>query len=104
VGHGPHHQGWIVGFARGAPPPDGGLFAVGATGLNLLDTLMMCGLYQVKPPPFKPGIEVIGVVARKDFDNQYAIGERCAVARIASRFHPHSAVRLPSPAGGRLIE
>ncbi|GAA4406035.1 NADPH:quinone oxidoreductase family protein [Quisquiliibacterium transsilvanicum] len=36
---------------------------VGAAALNFLDTLMIEGKYQVKPPfPFTPGVEIAGVV------------------------------------------
>ena len=37
--------------------------AVRAAGLNFADTLMIAGLYQLKPPlPFSPGMEIAGVV------------------------------------------
>jgi NADPH:quinone reductase len=57
------------------------LVRVEAAGVNFLDTLMMRGLYQVKPlPPFTPGIEIVGVVVERGPDSLYAIGDRlCAL-------------------------
>jgi NADPH:quinone reductase len=53
------------------------LVRVEAAGVNFLDTLMMRGLYQVKPqPPFTPGIEVVGVVVERGRESPYAIGDR----------------------------
>jgi NADPH2:quinone reductase len=50
---------------------------VGAAALNFLDTLMIEGKYQVKPPfPFTPGVEIAGVVD--------AVGEGCTLAVGAS--------------------
>ena len=48
-----------------APVPKTGelLLAVRATGVNFLDSLIVEGKYQLKPPfPFSPGTEVAGVV------------------------------------------
>jgi NADPH2:quinone reductase len=63
------------------PQRDGCLLRVEAAGANFLDTLMIRGQYQVKPPPpFIPGIEVVGTVVRPGPDSPYAAGERiCAM-------------------------
>jgi NADPH2:quinone reductase len=57
------------------------LLRVEAAGVNFLDTLMMRGQYQVKPPlPFTPGIEVVGTVVERGTDSPYAVGDRiCAM-------------------------
>ena len=55
------------------------LLRVEAAGVNFLDTLMIRGQYQVKPPlPFTPGIEVVGTVAEPGPDCPYKTGERIA--------------------------
>ena len=49
-----------------APVPGSGqvLIRVVAAGVNFLDTLIIEGKYQVKPPtPFSPGAEIAGVIA-----------------------------------------
>ena len=51
------------------PVPEAGpgevLIEVKAAGMNFADSLMAAGKYQVKPePPFVPGLELAGVVAR----------------------------------------
>ena len=60
---------------------DASLIRVEAAGANFLDTLMIRGQYQVKPPvPFTPGIEVVGTVVQPGPDSPYAAGERiCAM-------------------------
>jgi NADPH:quinone reductase len=57
------------------------LLRVEAAGVNFLDTLMIRGQYQVKPPlPFTPGIEVVGTVVEVGADSPYVIGDRiCAM-------------------------
>ncbi len=48
-----------------APPLREGAVRIGvrAAGLNFMDTLLIAGQYQVKPPlPFTPGAEVAGVI------------------------------------------
>ena len=57
------------------------LVRVEAAGVNFLDTLMMRGLYQVKPRlPFTPGVEIVGVVVERGPDSPYAVGDRlCAL-------------------------
>ncbi len=41
--------------------PDQYVVAVEAAGLNFLDSLMLRGMYQTKPPlPFTPGVEAVG--------------------------------------------
>jgi NADPH:quinone reductase len=61
------------------PTGDACLVRVDAAGVNFLDTLMIRGQYQVKPPlPFTPGIEVVGTVVEPGPDSPYAAGERIA--------------------------
>lgn len=57
------------------------LIKVTAAGLNFMDSLMVQGLYQVKPPfPFTPGIEVSGVVEMAGTGSRYSEGDRvCAI-------------------------
>ena len=60
------------------PGPGQVVIDVHACGLNFVDTLMIQGLYQIKPqPPFVPGSEVAGVVARVSADvSDFAVGDR----------------------------
>lgn len=61
------------------PTPGHGqaLVRVDAAALNFLDTLMIQGLYQVKPPlPFTPGIEVSGTVVKPGNGSSFREGER----------------------------
>lgn len=86
---------------REAPLPpcraDGCVLAVEAAGVNFLDTLMMRGLYQVKPPlPFTPGIAVVGIVARKGPDSSYEIGQRICALPVPANILPRDAVALPA--------
>jgi NADPH:quinone reductase len=57
------------------------LVRVEAAGVNFLETLMMRGLYQVKPPlPFTPGVEIVGGVVERGPDSPYVVGDRlCAL-------------------------
>ncbi len=70
---------------RDVPMPvaagDACVVRVEAAGVNFLDTLMLRGQYQVKPPlPFTPGIEVVGIVTQAGPDSPYAVGARiCAM-------------------------
>ncbi len=70
---------------RDIPTPqargDSSLVRVEAAGANFLDTLMIRGQYQVKPPvPFTPGIEVVGIVEQPGPDSPYKAGDRiCAM-------------------------
>jgi len=64
-----------------APQPKGDetLLRVEAAGLNFLDTLVVRGQYQVKPPlPFSPGVEIAGTVAAAGPGSPYKIGDRLA--------------------------
>lgn len=63
------------------PMGDACLVRVEAAGVNFLDTLMIRGQYQVRPPlPFTPGIEIVGTVVRPGPDCPYTEGERiCAM-------------------------
>ena len=50
---------------RPEPGPDEVLIEVAAAGVNFADTLIVRGQYQEKPePPFAPGLELSGTVAR----------------------------------------
>ncbi|MBV9735536.1 MAG: NADPH:quinone oxidoreductase family protein [Acidisphaera sp.] len=82
-------QAWIVeriteqGAMRLAemPQPEPGtgevLVRVEAAGLNFLDTLMLRGAYQIKPPlPFTPGVEVAGAVVAAGAGTDLSPGER----------------------------
>lgn len=65
----------------GDPPvPAAGqvLIRVAAAGVNFLDTLIIEGKYQVRPPtPFSPGAEVAGVIAALGSGvSGFAVGER----------------------------
>jgi NADPH2:quinone reductase len=61
------------------PTGDAALVRVEAAGLNFLDTLVVRGQYQTKPPlPFSPGVEVAGTVTATGPDSPYQIGERIA--------------------------
>lgn len=61
-----------------APTPDGVVIDVHACGLNFVDTLMIQGLYQIRPePPFVPGSEVAGIVSAVGADvSSVSIGDR----------------------------
>ncbi len=65
------------------PEPKEGqvLIRVAAAALNFLDTLMIQGRYQVKPPlPFTPGVEISGTVERAGAGTDFRPGERvCAL-------------------------
>ena len=53
------------------------LVRVESAGLNFLDTLMIQGLYQVKPPlPFTPGVEVAGTIVATGAESRFRTGER----------------------------
>lgn len=59
------------------PDPEQILLRVEAAALNFLDTLMIQGLYQVKPPrPFTPGIEVAGTVMKPGSGSIFRKGDR----------------------------
>lgn len=72
-------------FTQVATPQPGAkqvLVRVEAAALNFLDTLMIQGLYQVKPPfPFTPGVEFSGTVAAVGAGSRYQLGQRvCGTA------------------------
>jgi NADPH:quinone reductase len=71
----------LAGLPRPTVTGDQCLLQVEAAGVNFLDTLMIRGRYQVKPPlPFTPGIEVSGVVSEAGPESPYRIGDRlCAI-------------------------
>ena len=53
------------------------LVRVEAAALNFLDTLMIQGFYQVKPPlPFTPGVEVAGTIVTTGADSKFRAAER----------------------------
>lgn len=59
------------------PGPGQVLVRVEAAALNFLDTLMIQGLYQVKPPlPFTPGVEVAGTIVAPGSGSPFRTGER----------------------------
>ena len=50
---------------------------VEAAALNFLDTLIIKGQYQVKPPfPFTPGVEVAGVIQAVGSESRWKVGMR----------------------------
>lgn len=67
------------------PEPGPGQFRVkvAAAALNFLDTLMIAGKYQVKPPfPFTPGVELAGTVDAVGVGSRWQVGApvACSVA------------------------
>jgi len=59
------------------PGPRQVLVKVEASALNFLDTLMIRGKYQVKPPlPFTPGVEMAGVIEAVGAGSRFAPGQR----------------------------
>lgn len=61
------------------PLRDGAVrIAVHAAGVNFMDTLLVSGQYQVKPPlPFTPGAEVAGVITEVGASvNGFKVGDR----------------------------
>lgn len=61
------------------PEPGRGqvLVRVESAALNFLDTLMIQGRYQVKPPfPFTPGVEVAGTIVYAGAGSRFRLGER----------------------------
>jgi NADPH2:quinone reductase len=66
------------------PGPKQVLLRVEAAGLNFMDTLMIQGLYQVKPQlPFTPGVEVAGTVDSVGPDSRFHAGDRvCAMIAV----------------------
>ena len=86
------------------PAPQAGecVVRVEAAGVNFLDTLMIRGRYQVKPPlPFTPGIEVAGTVIATGDGSRFRTGERiCALIDHGGyaeevRVGPVGAERIP---------
>ncbi len=86
-------RGWLVRALRAdgtmaledLPLPQAGpgecVVRVEAAGVNFLDTLMIRGRYQVKPPlPFTPGIELAGTVVARGEGCRFQEGDRiCAL-------------------------
>ncbi|MDI4655434.1 NADPH:quinone oxidoreductase family protein [Xanthobacter autotrophicus] len=72
---------------------DGCVVKVAAAGVNFLDTLMIRGRYQVKPPlPFTPGIEVAGTVVEAGPDSRFRPGDRLCALMDHGGFADHAAV------------
>lgn len=84
-------KAWVVNESRrpgvmeftDVPLPQPGtgqvLVQVESAAVNFLDTLMIQGLYQVKPPlPFSPGVEVAGRIVETGGGSRFRIGERVA--------------------------
>jgi NADPH2:quinone reductase len=88
------------------PEGDGARIRVAAVGLNFLDTLVVKGQYQVKPPlPFSPGVEIAGTVTAAGPDSPFGIGERVAGSCDFGGFAEEAIVRAAGafrlPAGMR---
>ena len=95
------------------PVPEAGpgevLIEVKAAGMNFADSLMAAGKYQVKPePPFVPGLELAGVVARLGAGvntgvDGLAIGQRVMAVVDHGAFAPVATARsadvFPIPDG-----
>lgn len=59
------------------PGPKEVLVEVTACGVNFMDSLMVQGLYQVKPTlPFTPGCEISGVIAKVGPGSVHKVGDR----------------------------
>ena len=59
------------------PGPGSILVGVEATAVNFADTLMVSGMYQIKPdPPFSPGYELAGTVIWADSGSRFSVGDR----------------------------
>ena len=57
------------------------VIAVEAAGLNFLDTLMLRGQYQTKPPlPFTPGVEAVGRIIAAGENTDLPVGTRVAAS------------------------
>jgi NADPH2:quinone reductase len=94
-------EGITVGeAARPAPKAGEVLLRVRAAGLSFLDTLIVQGKYQVKPPlPFVPGSEFAGeVAALGEGVTAFSVGDRV----IGSGFTGGLAEYAVSPAAGTL--
>jgi NADPH2:quinone reductase len=75
------------------PGPCQVLVRVASAGLNFLDTLMIQGLYQVKPPlPFTPGVEVAGTVAETGAGSRFRTGERVLGSVVYGGFAEYAVV------------
>lgn len=88
---------------RPRPQADECVVRVEAAGVNFLDTLMIRGRYQVKPPlPFTPGIEVAGTVIAAGASSRFRAGDRiCALLDRGGyaeevRVGPMGAERIPA--------
>jgi NADPH2:quinone reductase len=70
------------------PGPGEVVVAVEACGVNFVDALMVQGLYQVKPePPFVPGGEVAGIVARiGEGVEDVSVGDRVIAMTMVNGF------------------
>jgi NADPH:quinone reductase len=69
----------LADIAAPQPKGDETLLRVEAAGLNFLDTLVVRGQYQVKPPlPFSPGVEIAGTVVAVGPGSPYKVGDRLA--------------------------
>lgn len=66
---------------------------VAAAALNFLDTLMMAGRYQERPPlPFTPGVELSGVVDAVGTGVELAVGARVCGLVSYGAFAEHAVV------------
>jgi NADPH:quinone reductase len=98
--HGPPENLVVADIAEPQPRQGEALIRVRAVGLNFLDTLIIEGRYQVKPPlPFSPGAEMAGEVAKGT--KRFSTGDRvmgffghgCAREMISVR--EQSLVKIP---------
>lgn len=71
-------EGMVWGEVAIPRPGEGQvLVKVESAALNFLDTLMIQGLYQYKPePPFTPGVEIAGTIARTGPGSCFRPGQR----------------------------
>ena len=87
-------------IAMPAPLGDGCVIKVEAAGVNFLDTLMVRGRYQVKPPlPFTPGVEAVGRVVEAGPGSPHASGDRICAAIGQGAYAEYAAVPRGASAG-----
>jgi len=80
---------------------------VAAAALNFLDTLMIAGKYQVKPPfPFTPGVELAGTVDALGEGSRWQLGASVACSVATGGYAQYAIVddgkATPVPAGVEL--
>ncbi|PJF21783.1 MAG: hypothetical protein CUN56_09300 [Phototrophicales bacterium] len=86
-----------------APQPGEVRVKIHACGVNFADTLMIAGLYQVKPPfPFSPGMEIAGeVTALGEGVTHLTVGQRVMgvveYGGFAEEVNANALTLLPTP-------